>query len=80
MTLAITLAPARSAARRPLEPCPGGCRTVVKAPVQGLVHAVFWCIECHTIYVVVPLHRWREYVWRPVVPAQDARILPFQAG
>ena len=60
--------------------CVSGCPTVLRSPVQGLAHAIYYCPVCHTTYVLVPLRRWREYVWRPVVPVEDARILPFQAG
>jgi len=83
MSLAITIAPApaHSSFRNPLPICPTGCRTIVKSPVQGLALAVHYCIDCHAVYVTVPLPRWREYVRRPAVPVEvDRRILPFRVG
>ena len=63
------------------KPCPTGCQTIIRSPIQGLMHMIGYCIDCHSTYVEVPLKEWDEYVL--VVadkPAAPGNVLPFRAS
>jgi len=81
--LRIKLAPTppKSSFQRPLDICSEGCRNLVKAPVQGLRYMVVFCMDCHRIYLAVPLKEWGDYMRKPApVEIPDPRVLPFRAG
>ena len=65
MALTIHSAHARGCQHRHAGPCPTGCQTKIRAPLQALEHAIEYCIDCHRPYVAVPLECWSQYVRLP---------------
>ena len=54
-----------AAAKRDPARCPSGHQTLVRSPIQGLQHQLYYCIDDYRRFVAVPLEQWSEYVWQP---------------